>query len=172
MKDKVTSLNTEINLLRTSQTFISNKRDNLAVEYDDIVRNNKKQKQEIKQLTRQTETLQKLSCADQFRIDDLEDYGRRQNLELLGVDIREDDISIAHRHPQRKRPGRMRIDKPNIHPTIMVRLVSRQKRNQIYANRLKAKDITKFPVEGMEKFYVNENLTQRRNDYSALPRER
>ena len=71
--------------------------------------------------------MQKLSCEDQFKIGDLELYGRRQNLELqgvpkkdenviqvtmnlisqLGVDIREHDISITHHLPQRKHPGQM-----------------------------------------------------------------
>ena len=59
---------------------LSNKHDNITVEYDDIVRNSKKQK--TKQLTRQTETLQKLRCEDQFKSDDLEQHNRKQNLEL------------------------------------------------------------------------------------------
>ena len=41
-------------------------------------------------------------------------------------------------------------------------MVSRLKRNEIYANRFKAKDIEGFPVDGMEKMFINENLTQRR----------
>ena len=53
-----------------------------------------------------------------------------------------------------------------------MRLVSCQKQYQIYANQLKAKGITKFPVEGMEKFYVNENLTQRKKRLFWLAKQK
>ena len=81
----------------------------------------------------------------------------------LDVDIEEEDISIAQRLPQKRRLGRTKANKATNHPTIIVRLVSRLKHNEIYANRFKAKDIEGFPVDGMEKMFINENLTQRRN---------
>ena len=80
----------------------------------------------------------------------------------LDVDIKEEDISIAHRLPVKQRYGRTRLTKPVNHPTIIVRLVSRQIRNEIYDKRFNAKMIEDFPVEGMEKLFINENLTQRR----------
>ena len=82
-------------------------------------------------------------------------------MKKLDVNI-EEDISIAHRLPQKRRLGRTRANKATNHPTIIVRLVSRLKRNKIYANRFKAKNIEGFPVDGMEKLFINENLTQRR----------
>ena len=118
-----------------------------------------------------------------MKMDELEQYDRRQNLEFQGVpqtekedvtqiildlseklevSLKKDDISIAHRLPQRQRPGRTRSSSIKRHPTIIIRFVSRLIRNQVYANRYKAKYIKDFPVEGMEKLYVNENLTQRR----------
>ena len=44
----------------------------------------------------------------------------------------------------------------------IVRLVSREKRNEIYANRFKAKDIEGFSIADMKKLCVNKNLKQRR----------
>ena len=67
----------------------------------------------------------------------------------LDVDIKEEDISIAHRLPVKQRYGRTRL-KPVNHPTIIVRLISRQMRNEIYDKRFNAKMIEDFPVEGME----------------------
>ena len=83
-------------------------------------------------------------------------------IKKLDEDIKEEDIPITNRLPQKRRLGRTRANKATNHPTIIVRLVSRLKRNEIYANRFKAKDIEGFPVHGMEKVFINENLTQRR----------
>ena len=83
-------------------------------------------------------------------------------IKKLDVDIEEEDIFITHSLPQKRRLGRTRANKATNHPTIIVRLVSRPKRNEIHANRFKAEDIEGFPVDGMEKMFINENLTQRR----------
>ena len=93
-------------------------------------------------------------------------------IKKLDMDIEEEDISIAHRLPQKRRLGRTRANKATNHPTTIVRLVSRLKRNEIYANRFEAKDIEGFLVEGMEKVFINENLTQRRKDYSGIPNKK
>ena len=73
----------------------------------------------------------------------------------------EEDISIAHRLRRKRRLGRTRTSKATNHPTIILRLVIRQKRNEIYENCFKTKDIEGFPVD-LEKLFINENLTQRR----------
>ena len=44
------------------------------------------------------------------------------------------------------------------HPTIIVRLVNRLKRNEIYANCSKVKNIADFPVDNMRNLFVYENL--------------
>ena len=59
-------------------------------------------------------------------------------IKKLDVDI-EEDISIAHRLPQKRRYGHTRANKATNHPTFIVRLVSRLKRNEIYPNRFKVK---------------------------------
>ena len=83
-------------------------------------------------------------------------------IKKLEVDIEEEDISITHRLPRKRRLGRTRANKATNHFTIIVRLVNRQKRNEIYENRFKAKNIEGFPVDRTEKLFINENLTQRR----------
>ena len=62
-------------------------------------------------------------------------------IKKLDVDIEEEDISIAHRLPRNRRLDRTKENKSTNHPTIIFRLISRQKRNEIYANRSKTKDI-------------------------------
>ena len=183
LKHEIAALKNVVGQLQDSQKFISDNHDDLSKSYKDIILTNKQQNQEIKQLNKQAENLQKRSSDEEMKMDELEQYDRRQNLEFQGVPLTEkedatqiildlseklevslkkDDISIAHRLPQRQRPGRTRSSSIKRHPTIIVRFVSRLIRNQVYANRYKAKYIKDFPVEGMEKLYVNENLTQRR----------
>ena len=80
----------------------------------------------------------------------------------LGVELEEEDISIAHRLPKKERVGKTRSSNDSKkHSTIIVRFVSRTKRNEIYASRFKAKAIKAFPMDKMEHLFINENLTQR-----------
>ena len=151
------------------------------------------QKQDLQQLSKTTKTLQKSKSENQLNIDEIEQYDRWQNLELQGVpftknkdviqitldlinklevDIDEEDISIVHRLPVKQRFGRTRFDKPANYPTIIMRLISRQKRNEIYAKRFNAKSIEEFPVEGMAHLFVNENLTQRRKRLFWLSKQK
>ena len=78
----------------------------------------------------------------------------------------EEDVSIVHRLLPKQHMPRLRPKTTgkhvNKHPTVIVRFVSRQKRNEVYANRFKAKSIEEFPVEGMQNLFVNENLIHRR----------
>ena len=117
-------------------------------------------------MNKTTHTLQKSKFEDQLRIDEIEQYNRRQNLELQGVpvrkdedvtqitldlisklevDIKKEDISNARRLPVKQRYGRTRRNKPVNHPTIIVRLVSRQMRNEIYDKCFNAKMMEDFP---------------------------
>ena len=75
----------------------------------------------------------------------------------LGVDIQKHDISTALRMPKRFR----RNSNP---PAIIARFMNRDVRNEIYKNRITAKNTAKeeFPVARMSKLYVNENLTNAR----------
>ena len=121
-------------------------------------------------------------------LDELEQYDRKQNLEFhgvpfkdneavtqiildlvnkLGVDLKEKGISIPHRLFQRQRPSRTRNCE-----TMKHLFRSRQKRNEVYANRLKAKDISEFPIDNMENLYVNKNLTQRRKRLFWLTKQK
>ena len=182
LEERIKKLELEAVQLRESQNFILKKHDDLTEDCDSLKRSNKQQTKDLRQLTKTTDTLQKSKFKDQLRIDEIEQYNRRQNLELQGVpvrknddvtqitldliskldvDIKEEDISIAHRLPVKQRYGRTRLNKPVNHPTITVRLVSRQMRNEIYDKRFNAKMIEDFPVEGMKKLFINKNLTQR-----------
>ena len=127
---------------------------------------------------------------DDLKLDELEQYHRGQNLEFegvprtkdveitqvtkdlvvkLNVDV-EEDISIVHGLPVKNRTGR--ISNGSEHPTIIIRLVSRQKRNEIYENQFKARDIKEFPVNNMERLYINDNLTQRRKRLFRLAKQK
>ena len=81
--------------------------------------------------------------------------------ELLGVEITKSDISTAHRlatkHPKNGAAS-------SVPPAIIARFVRRDIRNEIYNRRKTAKTIQphQYPVPGMTKLYVNENLTQYR----------
>ena len=60
--------------------------------------------------------------------------------------------------------GRTRNCEPEIEqPPIIIRFVSRYKRNQVYVSRFKSKKLGYFLIENMESLFINKNLTQKRN---------
>ena len=139
--------------------------------------------------------MQNKSNKEELKVDKLEQYDRRQNLELvgvpyeknedvtqialdvagaIGVDLVEEDISIAHRLPQKRRSTNPQAGqhKSTAHPAIIIRFISRHKRNEMYENRCKAKEIDNFPVKDMSCLYINENLTQRRKRLYWKPKQK
>ena len=155
---------------------------------------NDKQRQEIRKLNQCTNDLKKQRNNEELKVHELEQYDRRQNLifegvpqfqnenvteiilslaSKLDVNLTANDISIEHRLPVK---GPRLNSESNVtnrrHPGIIVRFISRQKRNEMYLNRMKSKDISDFPVQGMNKLYVNENLTQRRKRLFWLAKQK
>ena len=84
---------------------------------------------------------------------------------MLGVDINQNNISTAHRLPQKSNSNRRgESEEPSPPPGIIARFINRYLRNFIYRKRAAAKNIGNkdFPVAGMQSLYINENLTQSR----------
>ena len=138
-------------------------------------------------------TLKKQRNNEELKVAELEQYDRRQNLifegiphfqntniteiilslaSKLDVNLTGNDISIAHRLPAKRPRLNSESKETRCHPGIIVRFISRQKRNEMYSNRMKAKDISDFPVQGVNKLYVNENLTQCRKRLFWLAKQK
>ena len=71
---------------------------------------------------------------------------------VLQVTISSKDISTSHRLYTKSKSNP---------PPIIVRFVNRDVRNRIYNNRKNARnaDFTKLSIKGVEKIFINENLT-------------
>jgi len=114
------------------------------------------------------------------QINDLEQYGRRQNLEIQGVAMNDDqetpqelelkvlsvlqhvdgstdkdDIDVMHRLGPRKIKKTQKQDMP---PSIIVRFISRKKRNALCKARKNLKD-AKCDFLSSKGVFLNENLT-------------
>ena len=82
--------------------------------------------------------------------------------ELLQVTISSKEISTSHRLQNKSKSNP---------PPIIVRFVNRDVRNRIYSNRKNARnaDFTKLSIKGVEKNFINENLTfLKRNYFGSL----
>jgi len=177
---EIDALKIESENIRQSQEFICSKFDDIHSDYEKLLCSNKKQKTELQELSNYTNEMSKQSTKEAFKIDQLDQYGRRENLEFegvplskdedvgeivvklatqLGTCVRKSDISTAHRIPLTSHQTNNKIPK---HPTIIARFTNREIRNAIFATRSQTKKITEFPVEGMTKLYINENLTKLR----------
>ena len=120
MLNKIKNLNEEAAELQKAQELICEKYEDLTKDYGAALSANKHNVREWKKLNKKTVDLQNKSN-EELKLDELEQYERRQNLELEGVpyeknedvtqialdlagtisvDLVEKDISIAHRLPQ------------------------------------------------------------------------
>jgi len=113
-------------------------------------------------------------------MNDLEQYGHRQNLEIQGVamnddqetrqelemkvlsvlqhvdeSIDKDDIDVMHRRGPRKNKETQKQYMP---PSIIVRFISRKKRNALFKARKNLKD-AKFDFLSSKGVFLNDNLT-------------
>ena len=124
------------------------------------------------------------------KVDALELYGWRLNLEtavvplknnentndievevakLANVEITEDQISCSHRLTAK--PKRYAIDQvAQSPPPIIIRFISRDSRNRLYANRQNQNiaNLKHFSTDGTNHFYINENLNRYRKKYSEM----
>ena len=100
-KDEITVLGEEIILLKSSQAFINQKYDDLKLDYDALLKTNKKQKEEINKFSKNSAELAKQANNEAIKLDNVEQYGRHQNLEFKEVPEQDDentsDISTSHR---------------------------------------------------------------------------
>ena len=189
-EDEIATLKAEISQLSNSQEFICSQYDILKIKNDKLKKENATQGNELRTLKTNFTKLEKKAETEAIKLDGIDQYSRRQNLEfhgvpqtsnenvinivvkigkVLGVDINQNDISTAHRLPQNLiRIGVVKrhseSDEPPPPPGIIARFINRDLRNFIYSKRAVAKDIASkdFPVAGMQRLYVNENLTQSR----------
>ena len=181
--EEISALKAEVNELRNSQAFISQQYDDLKSEYSKVLTANKEQKKEIGNLKSDSANLKMQGVKEIEKVDALEQYGRRQNLEIVGVSVKDNEntnaivlevarlmnvkvephhISISHRLPIKLKDPVDSARKP--HPVILARFTNRDIRNQLFANRnlLRSAKLSNFSVPGTEKIFVNENLTEMR----------
>ena len=177
---EINALKAELVVVKESQSFICDKYDFLKESYDKLLKENKELKSQSKELKSQSES-------EVEKLDRLEQYGRRQNLEIVGIPVQDgentnaivievaklldvsltpEQISTSHRLPAKNPENRS--------PPIIARFTNRDVRNQIYANRkaTRTASLVNFSVPGTEKVYVNENLTRPRKKLFWLTKQK
>ena len=186
-QEEIMALKLEITQLKESQDFLSNKYDELKTEFKQLNVINSKQEKELCNLKKNSIELKNNANHKREKFDNLEQYGRRQNLEFvgipyeknenlnqivsdlaekIGVPIKDEDIFIAHRL---KASQNAKPEKP---PNVIVRFTNQRIRNKIYQSRSAAKSINNFPVQQMTRFFINENLTNAKKELFWQTKER
>ena len=181
-KNEITALKVEIVDIKASQAFISKKYEDLSVEHQKLLQTNAQQKKRNFYFEISRSSFRKSRLQKNKKIDWLEQYGRRKNLEIAGVTqqpnentnslvievarllnvvMPPDHIPTSHRLP--KKPNHSTKDSV-CPPSIIVRNTNRDTRNKMFANRkfICNLDLKQFSVPETEKIFINENLTQTR----------
>ena len=86
---------TELLEVKRSQGFISTKYDKLKDEFSKLRENNKKQDAEIKKLKAESNEMSAQGPKEASKLDALEQYGRRQNLEIVGIPVTSNEDTNA-----------------------------------------------------------------------------
>ena len=183
LQDKIVALNNTVEGMANSLTFLNS-------QYEDLLNKVKNMEEEKKEaaaetLRLKTEVLKLNNEIGSWRtnFDNLEQYSRRDCLEIrgvpvteredttkiisnvgsmIGVEINETDVSISHRLPA---PRSSTVNTTNVHPSIIVKFVRRELRERFYAARknLREKSTSDlgFSRTTQGKIYIVENLTPR-----------
>lgn len=160
--------------MKTSLNFINAEFERHKNHLTDVDSSIKILQSETQSLHAQSSALAQSSFQRERENENLEQFLREENLEIHGVpsshgentddfvlkigkaidiDIRISDISVSHRLPGGN------TEKP---APILVRFISRRKRNEFMKNKrlIKDKDIASFNIEGLGNLFINENLTR------------
>ena len=92
---EIETLRAEVVEIKKSQAFICNQYDSLKAEYDKLIEVNTLQKEEISDLKSQEAALKTQEIKNLIKVDELEQYGRRQNLDIVGVPEKENGNTNA-----------------------------------------------------------------------------
>ena len=86
-EEEVNMLKAELVVVKNSQQFLSCKYDDLEEECNRLKLSNKQQEKEIKKLETQSMQLEDRGLKEEEKMDAIEQYGRRQNLEIAGIPL-------------------------------------------------------------------------------------
>ena len=92
---EICALKTEIVQIKESQSFLSEKYDCLNEDYNKLKKINAEQKAEITALKSESSDLKNTRIKEIEKIHNLEQYGRRQNLEIAGVLVQDGEDTNA-----------------------------------------------------------------------------
>ena len=84
-QEELNALKLELQEVKASQEFICAKYKNLKIDYEKLQKINKKQAGDIEKLQTQSTNLEIREAKGEGKIDENEQYDRRQNLEIAGI---------------------------------------------------------------------------------------
>lgn len=177
LEEKMAATNEEITEIKTSQQFISDTFDGFRQDMDHAKEDIKSLQMENTALKTTVKNLEQKLAVNSDETDKMDQYLRRDCLELagipvipnedtnaivcavaknMGVELDDCDISTSHRLPPPRRGKGT--------PRIIVKFVRRDKKEEFYNNRKKAGDTAELQCAAYSsnRIYVNEALTPKR----------
>ena len=150
---------------------------------DEIKQIEKNNSHQLKNIENECEEIRNKLLAKKTELDNLEQYGRRKNLEFHGVPLQQNEntnkiiqnllkqINLKITKNEISTSHQLHSNKENIPPPIIVRFSKRDTRNKIYANKRKFNAVKNFGIPGIDNLYINKNLTKKRSKLLAKTRK-
>ena len=175
---KTNGMADDIQLIKANQEFISKQYDEIRTELNRIKIHMKEKDKTIKQLEHDVINLNEELAKEIEKNEALNQYGRRENLELHGIPVQKNentnqivinmmkhinielkptDISISHRLKSKFNHNEENDERSfKLHPPIIVKFVRRETRNLIFNKRTHLRKVQNFGIEGMTNLFINE----------------
>ena len=188
--NKIECLHNKVEEVVHSLSFLSNKYDELFNKVSVLEDNNKQLNTENQRLKSESSNLSNVCASLKVAIDELEQYSRRDCLELRGIpssrdentddivikvaslvniNIKKEDISVSHRIRNSGIRGGSTVNSSSsrdMEPAIIVKFIKRDVRDALYHSRSRLKDkSTKdigFSRRAENNIFIAENLTRKR----------
>ena len=147
MQRKTEDLKTEFLEVKRSQDFISTKYNKLKDEYSKLIETNKKHDAEIKKLKAESNEMNAQGVKEASKLHALEQYGRRQNLDIVGIPVTSNEdtnaivleiaelLQVTISSQDISTSNRLQTKSKSNPPPIIVCFVNRDIRNRINSNR-------------------------------------
>lgn len=197
LRNSLRTVENEISLLHEksdyaigSLTYISNEYDDFIINSSKLVEENQTLNSSISRLNKNYDQINKRLTTTENDLERLEQYGRRENLEIHGVPftknedtnkivlkvaeelkvrISDKDISTSHRlFNNASSQLTQNLESTDQYPPIIVRFTNRDKRNELFTKRPKVNSRSARPSFNSNmnspKFVLKENLTKFRKN--------
>ena len=185
LTDRLKDMDSKLKKIEDSQRFLSSKHEDFKKIVDNLMKDNVDLRKQNEAISKRVDQGERNLCLARKEINDLEQYGRREMIEISGVPRstgenidsilsaiwRHLDVEIDHDSQIEEAHRISARDTAN----IIVKFSGRKVRNAVYSKRSALRGITAYDLglstKKVQNLYINESLTRQNKELFAAALE-